>query len=106
MLHAAWVRENGDSFSRLSADFAAAPATAYSVNGPKLERNRAAVGADLVTHFSETAQLNVAYNAELAKSDNWHTLSATFEYRWWLIGPKTANFHAPALSLSLDALAV
>jgi YVTN family beta-propeller protein/autotransporter-associated beta strand protein len=82
MLHAAWVRENGDSFSRLSADFAAAPATAYSVNGPKLERNRAAVGADLVTHFSETAQLNVAYNAELAKSDNWHTLSATFEYRW------------------------
>ncbi|MDO9268513.1 MAG: autotransporter-associated beta strand repeat-containing protein [Methylobacter sp.] len=82
MLHAAWVRENADRFSRLSADFAAAPATAYGVDGPKLERNRAAVGADLVTHFSETAQLNVAYNAELAKSDNWHTLSATFEYRW------------------------
>jgi len=82
VLHAAWVRENADSFSRLSADFAAAPATAYSVNGPKLERNRAVVGADLVTRFSETAQLNVAYNAELAKSDNWHTLSATFEYRW------------------------
>jgi len=82
MLHAAWVRENADSFSRLSADFAAAPAAAYSVYGPKLERNRAAVGADLVTRFSETAQLNVAYNAELAKSDDWHTLSATFEYRW------------------------
>jgi autotransporter-associated beta strand protein/YVTN family beta-propeller protein len=82
MLHAAWVRENADSFSRLSADFAAAPAAAYSVYGPKLKRNRAAVGADLVTRFSETAQLNVAYNAELAKSDDWHTLSATFEYRW------------------------
>jgi fibronectin-binding autotransporter adhesin len=82
MLHAAWVRENADSFSWLSADFAAAPAAAYSVYGPKLERNRAAVGADLVTRFSETAQLNVAYNAELAKSDDWHTLSATFEYRW------------------------
>jgi len=82
MLHAAWVRENADSFSQLSADFAAAPAAAYSVYGPKLDRNRAAVGADLVTRFSETAQLNVAYNAELAKSDDWHTLSATFEYRW------------------------
>jgi fibronectin-binding autotransporter adhesin len=82
MLHAAWVRENADRFSGLSADFAAAPAAAYRVYGPKLDRNRAALGADLVTRFSETAQLNLAYNAELAKSDDWHTLSATFEYRW------------------------
>ncbi|MBL6987782.1 MAG: autotransporter outer membrane beta-barrel domain-containing protein, partial [Methylobacter sp.] len=81
-LHAAWVYEHGDRVSRLAADFAAAPAAVYRVNGPQLDRSRAAVGADLVTRFSETAQLNVAYNAELAKSDDWHTLSATFEYRW------------------------
>jgi len=81
-LHAAWVQEHGDRISRMAADFAAAPAAVYRVNGPQLDRSRAAVGAGLVTQFSKTAQLNVAYNAELAKSDNWHTLSATFEYRW------------------------
>jgi outer membrane autotransporter protein len=81
-LHAAWVREHADRFSRLTADFAAAPATVYRIDGPKLDRNRAAVGAGLVSHFSETAQLNIAYDAELARSDNWHALSATFEYRW------------------------
>ncbi len=81
-LHAAWVHEHGDRVSRMAADFAAAPAAVYRVNGPSLDRSRAAVGAGLVTQFSKTAQLNVAYNAELARSDNWHTLSATFEYRW------------------------
>jgi hypothetical protein len=29
-----------------------------------------ALGADPITRFSETAQLNVAYNAGLAKSDD------------------------------------
>ena len=77
-LHAAWVHEHGDRVSRMAADFAAAPAAVYRVNGPQLDRSRAAVGADLVTRFSETAQLNVAYNAELARSDDWHTLVGDF----------------------------
>lgn len=81
-LHAAWVREHGDSHSRLAADFAAAPSITYRADGPKLGRNRAAVGAGLAAHFNDAAQLNVAYDAELAGSDNWHAFSATFLYRW------------------------
>lgn len=81
-VEAAWVHEYLDEDAAIDAGFAAAPASAFRIEGPELDRNRARVGAGLTAQLSEHSHLNIGYNGELAGSDDHHAFGATFRMTW------------------------
>ena len=78
----AYVREYMDSVSRLDAGFSAAPTATFRIDGTDLDRDRLQLGAGITGQLNETTTLNVAYNGELAGSDDNHSFSATVRFVW------------------------
>ena len=78
----AYVREYMDSVSRLDAGFTTVPNDLFRVDGVELDRDRLQLGAGITGQLNETTTLNVAYNGELAGSDDNHSFSATVRFVW------------------------
>jgi outer membrane autotransporter protein len=76
------VHEYLDDEARITAGFAAAPGSTFQVAGPKLDRNRARVGAGVTAALSERLSLNAGYAGELAASDRSHNFAATLRWRF------------------------
>lgn len=81
-VEAAWLHEFADRDARLRADFVAAPGNAFRVYGPKLDRDRVRIGAGVVARLTNTADLELSYRGNLARSDKHHALAATVRMRW------------------------
>ncbi|WP_260294430.1 autotransporter domain-containing protein [Sedimenticola hydrogenitrophicus] len=81
-VEAAWVHEYLDDNAAIDAGFAAAPASAFRIDGPELDRNRARVGAGLTVQLADRARLHIAYTGEAAGSDDHHGFATTFRYEW------------------------
>jgi outer membrane autotransporter protein len=81
-IEAAWVHEHLDRESRLTAGFAEAPAATFDIRGPRLDRNRARVGAGVTAQLTDRSSLNVSYQGEVADSDDHHTFGATYRMNW------------------------
>lgn len=78
----AWVREHGDRDATMTAHFDPAPATTFEVAGPKLDRDRAAIGLGVTAGLSETSHLDLEYRGEIAGSDDHHGIAVTWRERW------------------------
>ncbi|WEJ62440.1 autotransporter family protein [Thiomicrorhabdus lithotrophica] len=78
----AWVNENMDNKSILRAGFEPATNTSFTVYGPELNRDHARVGLGVNVQLNDTATLNLAYQGEVASSDERHDVTATFRMEW------------------------
>jgi len=78
----AYIREHLDTVSRIDAGFTNAPDATFTVDGPDLDRNRVALNIGVMIELNERSQFHLAYDAEIADSDDYHALSAAFQYRW------------------------
>ncbi len=78
----AYVREMMDSVSRLEAAFTAVPTSTFRIDGSDLDRDRVQVGLGVTGQLNERTTLNIAYNGELADSDDNHSFSATIRLVW------------------------
>ncbi|WP_168735337.1 autotransporter domain-containing protein [Pseudothauera rhizosphaerae] len=78
----AWVHEFGDDRGRIAASFAGAPAAAFRIDGPELDRDRLALGLGLTAWAGKDARLDLAYRGEFAESDREHGVAATFRRVW------------------------
>ncbi|THF65376.1 autotransporter domain-containing protein [Pseudothauera rhizosphaerae] len=78
----AWVHEFGDDRGRIAASFAGAPAAAFRIDGPELDRDRLAVGLGLTAWAGKDARLDLAYRGDFAESDREHGVAATFRRVW------------------------
>ncbi|WP_373019551.1 autotransporter domain-containing protein, partial [Thiomicrorhabdus sp.] len=78
----AWVHEYLDDTAVLRAGFAPTPETTFSLDGSKLDRDRARVGLGLNMQLSDTASLTLGYQGEIAGSDERQDFSATYRMAW------------------------
>lgn len=78
----AWVHEFMEDEASIKAGFSTAPATTFSVDGPDLDRDRARLALGLNVQLSNTANLNLGYQGEFARSDDRHDIAATFRMAW------------------------
>lgn len=78
----AWVREHGDRDMALSAHFDAESATSSEVEGPKLDRDRAAVGLGVTAAVSDRSSVDLEYRGDIAGSDEHHGVAATWRLNW------------------------
>ncbi len=82
-VEAAWVHAFGDEKARIDARFAAVPtASAFTVLGPKQERDRLRLGLGLTAWTGKNARLDIAYQGEFARSDREHAATATLRWVW------------------------
>ena len=79
---AAWVHEHGDRSSRMDTAFAADTSTRFTIEGPRLSRDRVRVAAGLDARLNEDSFLNVGYQGEIASSDDLHAIGLTFRRNW------------------------
>uniref|UniRef100_UPI00048BD97E autotransporter outer membrane beta-barrel domain-containing protein n=1 Tax=Thioalkalivibrio sp. ALE19 TaxID=1266909 RepID=UPI00048BD97E len=79
---AAWVHEHGDRSSRMDTAFAADTATRFTIEGPRLSRDRVRVAAGLDARLNADSFLNVGYQGEIASSDDLHAIGLTFRRNW------------------------
>jgi outer membrane autotransporter protein len=78
----AWVREHRDRNAALTARFEPAPATTFTVEGPELDRDRAAVGVGVTATVDEASRLDIEYRGDIADSDQHHGIAVTWRTRW------------------------
>lgn len=81
-LEAAWLHEFADKDADLHAGFVAAPGSGFRVHGPKLDRDRARIGAGINARLTQTLDLELAYRGDVARSDKHHLIAATVRMRW------------------------
>ncbi|MCS4505860.1 autotransporter domain-containing protein [Arhodomonas aquaeolei] len=78
----AWVREHGDRDTAMTAHFAPTPAATFEVNGPALDRDRAAIGFGVTARIDQASRLDLEYRGEFAESDRHHGIALTWRMRW------------------------
>ncbi len=78
----AYVREMMDNVSRTEAAFTAVPTSTFRIDGSDLDRDRVQLSLGVTGQLNERTTLNVAYNGELADSDDNHSFSATIRLVW------------------------
>lgn len=75
---AAWVHEHGDRSSRMDTTFSGDSAGQFTIEGPRLSRNRARIALGVQSELNSNSFLNAGYQGEIAGSD---LLLATVEAR-------------------------
>jgi len=78
----AYVREHMDNVSSMEVGFTAVPTSTFRIDGPDLDRNRVQVGLGIAGQLNDSTTLNMAYNGELAGSDDNHNFAATVRFVW------------------------
>ncbi|WP_198003797.1 autotransporter domain-containing protein [Thioalkalivibrio sp. ALJ24] len=79
---ASWVHEHGDRSSAMDTAFAADSSSRFTIDGPRLSRDRVRVAAGLDARLNEDSFLNVGYQGEIASSDDLHAIGLTFRRNW------------------------
>jgi outer membrane autotransporter protein len=75
-IRAAWQHEYGDATYGLDSSFAQGGGSAFTVNGPRLGRDSALLGAGFAIQFSESCSTYFYYDGELGR-ENYHSASVT-----------------------------
>jgi outer membrane autotransporter protein len=81
-LELAWVREHADREAAITAHFDAAPASAFTAEGPELDRDRAALGLGVTATLDDSSRLDVEYRGDFADSDRHHGIALSWRTRW------------------------
>jgi outer membrane autotransporter protein len=77
-----WSHEHADMSRPMTAAFAGAPSSSFTVYGATPQRDAAIVGFQARTRLSDSAQLYVRYDGELASGFDNHTLNAGVRLTW------------------------
>lgn len=75
-----YVHEFLDNESSLTAGFAAAPTTTFTVDGPELNRDRLEMGFGISGRLDDNKTFNLGYDGNIASTDSNHTFTAAFKY--------------------------
>jgi len=81
-LRLGWVRELRTGPSTVDLAFAAAPATAFRVEGPRPQKDAALVGLGLSIAAFQPLSAFIRYDGELGRKDQTNTLSAGLRLIW------------------------
>ena len=81
-LRLGWVRERRTAATTVDLGFAAAPEASFRVEGPRPQRDAAAVGLGLNLTAFQSLSAFVRYDGELGRKDQTNTLSAGLRLVW------------------------
>ena len=79
---AAWVHEHGDRASRMDTAFSGNSAGRFTIEGPRLSRNRARIALGVQSQLNSNSFLNAGYQGEIAGSDDLHAIGVSFRRTW------------------------
>jgi autotransporter-associated beta strand protein len=77
-----WMHEFADTARPMTAAFAAAPTSQFTVFGATPQRDSAVVGFSAATALGDHSSLFVAYDGEIGGGTDNHSLRAGFKIRW------------------------
>lgn len=77
-----YVHEFMDTVSTLESAFSVAPTANFNVFGPQLDSNRILINAGIIEQLSENTHLHVAYNGDIAGSDEYHGFYMMLRFIW------------------------
>jgi fibronectin-binding autotransporter adhesin len=77
-----WMHEFADTARPMTAAFAAAPASQFTVFGATPQRDSAVVGFSASAALSDRTSLFVAYDGEIGGGTDNHSLRAGFKIKW------------------------
>ncbi|HEY4135684.1 MAG TPA: autotransporter domain-containing protein [Alphaproteobacteria bacterium] len=77
-----WVHDYADTARPVSAGFAAAPGSGFTVQGAEMNRDSALVGLGLATQIDDGMTLSLRYDGTLNAADNSHALTASLSFTW------------------------
>lgn len=77
-----YVHEFLDTINTMESAFIVGSAQKFNISGAELDRNRVRISAGIIEQLSENTQLQVAYNGEIASSDEYHGFQLTLRFAW------------------------
>ena len=82
VLRLGWAHEYADTARPMTAAFAGAPTTAFTVYGAQPLRDAAVIGFGLDTRVADATSVYLRYDGEITGRDDAHTFSAGFRMSW------------------------
>ena len=77
-----WLHEYADIGRPITAAFAGAPSTAFTVYGATPRRNSAVIGISAMTAIAEAAQLYLRYDGEIGNASDNHAINVGIRFSW------------------------
>jgi outer membrane autotransporter protein len=81
-LRLGWLHEYADIGRPITAAFAGAPSTAFTVYGATPQRDSAVIGFSVMTAITEATQLFLRYDGEIGNANDNHTLNVGVRFTW------------------------
>ncbi|SEP48298.1 outer membrane autotransporter barrel domain-containing protein [Rhodospirillales bacterium URHD0017] len=81
-LRLGWLHEYADIGRPITAAFAGAPSTPFTVYGATPQRDSAVIGFSVMTAITEAAQLFLRYDGEIGNANDNHTLNVGVRFTW------------------------
>jgi outer membrane autotransporter protein len=81
-LRLGWLHEYADIGRPITAAFAGAPSTPFTVYGATPQRDSAVIGFSVMTAITEATQLFLRYDGEIGNANDNHTLNVGVRFTW------------------------
>jgi outer membrane autotransporter protein len=81
-LRLGWLHEYAGIGRPITAAFAGAPSTAFTVYGATPQRDSAVIGFSVMTAIAEAAQLYLRYDGEIGNANDNHALNVGVRFTW------------------------